>query len=138
LFELDPAAEKPIQVYGLFIKTSSEVAEAQEEWLRIEVVTGHTTSGSTPDVSPTPQIVGSATGQAAGFTAECLNSTLASAGTASIKHEDAFQVRNGYDFWWPEGSEPESSGTSLLVVRGLSTVADDVTIQATVYVREFG
>lgn len=140
LWELDPAAEKPIELYGLVIVSFTEVAEAQEEWLRLQVITGNQTSGSTPDVSPTPRIVGAATGQAAGFTAECFNATLAAAGAGSPvnKHSDAFNVRAGYTFWWPEGSEPGCSGADLLVVRCATTVADDVTLNGTAYVREYG
>ena len=42
LFELDAAAEKPIELVGLFIKTTSELQDAQAEWLRLRVIRGHT------------------------------------------------------------------------------------------------
>ena len=135
LIELDAATDKPIAVTGLVIKTTSELAEAQEEWLRIRVIRGHTTSGSTPDVSPTPRPL-SPNDTAAGFTCEALNSTIASAGTAINLHSDAFQVRNGYEIWLPPEDWWWTAGADLLVVRGMAAPADDVSINLTAYVLE--
>lgn len=135
LLELDPAAEKPIALKALVIKTTSELQEAQEEWCRLRVIVGHTTSGSTPDVSPTPRPL-SPNDAAAGFTAECLNATIASAGTAINLLSDAFQVRNGYELWLPPEDWIWTSGANLLVVRGMNTVADDVNLNLTAWVVE--
>ena len=77
LVELDAATDKPIELYGIGIYITSEVQEAQEEWLRMEVIRGHTTSGSTPSSSPTPR-PHSPVDTAAGFAAEIFNTTIAS------------------------------------------------------------
>lgn len=135
LFEFTCADDKPIELYGLHIVTTSELAEAQEEWLRLRVIRGHTTSGSTPGSTPTPVPL-NPNAAAAGFTVECLNATIASAGTAVNCHSDAFNVRAGYSFWWPEPG-PMATQASLLVVRLMAAVTDDVTMTATAYLREF-
>jgi len=136
-FELTPADDKPIEVCGLVLAVTSELGEAQEEWMRLQVIRGHATSGSTPISSPTPVPL-NPSDAAAAFTVECNNSTIASTGTPVNLHTDAFNVRAGY-VWGPV---PEGFGwqctqaQTLLVVRQTSTFADDVTMSGTIYVRE--
>jgi len=137
LFEFDAAAEKPIELFGLFLAVTSEVATnvGEDEFLRLRVIRGHTTVG-TGGTSTTPQPMDSVD-TAAGFTCTALRTGIASAGTAVNLHSDAFNVRTGYQFWWPESCGPRTSGTSLLVVRLMAAVADDVTMSGTAYLREF-
>jgi hypothetical protein len=138
LFELTPADDKPLEICGLFLATTSELKEAEEEWLRIRVIRGHTSSGSTPLTTPTPAPLNPGDA-AAGFTVECNNSTIASGGTAVNLHSDAFNVRAGGQW----GPLPEGFGwgcsqaQTLIVVRLMAAVADDVTMSGTVYVREY-
>lgn len=136
VFELDAAAEKPIEVYGIFLSQSSDVGDAAEEILRYRVIRGHTTSGSGGS-APTPRPL-NVSDTAAGFVAETLNTTAASAGTAVNLHSDTFNVRTGLGLWLPEGSEWQTSGTSLLVVRLMAAPADSLTMSGTLYVRELG
>lgn len=135
LFELDAAAEKPIELVGLFLAVTSEVATnvGEDEFARLRVIRGHTTTGN--GTSTTPRPIDPADGAAA-FAAEVLGATIASAGTAVNLHSDAWNVRTGYQFWWPEGCGPRTSGADLLVVRHMAALADDVTISGTAYVRE--
>lgn len=137
-FEVAAASNKPVELFGLFLAVTSEVTTnvGEDEFLRLEVIRGHTTSGSggtATTARPMKQ-----TDAAAGFTAETNNTTIASAGTGVILHADAFNVRTGFQFWWPDGAEPDTSGTALLVVRLMAAPADSVTVNGTAYVREFG
>lgn len=136
LFEFDAAAEKPIELFGLFLAVTSEVATnvGEDEFLRLRVIRGHTTSGNGTSTTPRPM---DSVDTAAGFAAETNGATIASAGTAVNLHSDAFNVRTGYQFWWPEGAGPRTSGADLLVVRLMAAVADDVTMSGTAYIREF-
>src|SRR5262245_24593276 len=102
IFELTPADDNPIEIIGLFIEPYSETGDTAEEILRYRVIRGHTSSGSTPDVSPTPAALSPGT-QAASFTVECLNATIASAGSTVNLHSGAFNVRTGLQLWLPEG-----------------------------------
>jgi len=135
IFELDAATDKPIEVIGIKIYTLTELAEAQEEWLRFRWIRGHTTSGSTPNSTPTPRPVtpGDA---AAGFTCEVYNTTIASAGTALNLESFAFNVRAGYEFFYPEGLGPQTSGADLLVLRLMAGPADDANMSGTLWVNE--
>ena len=136
LVELDAATDKPIELFGIQLYTTSEVQEAQEEWARLRVIRGHTTSGSTPASSPTPRPVSPADA-AAGFTAEIYNATIASAGTAVNRWSGAFNVRAGYEIFLPEGCGFWTSGADLLVVRLLAALADNASINMTFWVREY-
>jgi len=136
LVELLPASNKPIQLYGIGIYITSEVQEAQEEWLRMRIIRGHTTSGSTPNSSPTPRPLSPAD-SAAGFTAEIFNTTIASAGTAVNLHSFAVNVRAGYEIIAPEGSGYWCANAELLVCRMMAGPADDVVANLTFWVLEF-
>jgi hypothetical protein len=137
LFELTPAANRPIQIEAYKFAVTSELTEAQEEWLRLRVIRGHTTpgTGGTGSLVPAPVNQFDA---AAGFTYATLRTVIASAGTPVICDSDAFNVRAGHN-WGPVPEEfgIQTSGSSLLVVRLVAAVADDLTMSGTIYVREY-
>lgn len=134
-FELVPATNKLIVIEAIYVKAISELGDAQEEWVRWEVVRGNTTSGSGGAApTPAPQLSSDA---AAGFTAETANTTPATtAGT--IVHEDAWNVRMGLEYVpIPEHRIPCSAADSRICVRQPAALADDATLSGTIYVREF-
>jgi hypothetical protein len=102
------------------------------KWIR-----GHTSSGSTPEATPTPRPVNHLD-PAAAFTCEMDNTTIASAGTAVDLASPAMNVRAGFEMFFPERcgfwtSEPQG----LLVLRLMTTVADDLTMNITAWVNEY-
>lgn len=136
-FELTPADDKPIEIVGLFLSQTgaADVGDANEECLPIQIIRGYTSSGSGGS-SPTPAPI-KPTDTAAGFSAEVNNTTVANTGTAVILHSDNFNVRAGYQNWWPEGAEPAASqANTTLVVRLTRAPADAILLSGTVYVRE--
>lgn len=138
-FELTPGDDKPVEIVGLFFSQTgnSDVGDAAEELLRFQIIRGHTTGGSGGS-APTPAPIKRSVG-ASSFTAETNNTTIASAGTGVALHSDAFNVRMGYQNWWPEGLEPEASqADTTLVVRLMAAPADAITLSGTLYVRERG
>jgi hypothetical protein len=134
LVELDAAAEKPIELFGIQLFTTTEVQEAAEEWLRLRVIRGHTTTGNGTSQTPRPV---SAADAAAGFVAETNGSTIASAGTGINLMTFAMNVRAGYEIFLPEGCGFWTSGADLLVVRLMAAPADDVSMNMTFWVREY-
>lgn len=139
LFELLPAAGKPIRLRGLKLAQFSEVGDAAEENIRISVIrmTATVTSGSGGSaVTPVP-VHGN--DPAAGFAAECNNSTVATtSGTATTIEEIAWNERaTPYETWWPDGDfAPDAKNAEALIVRNQTTVADDLSIAITAYVEE--
>jgi hypothetical protein len=139
LFELTPADDKPIEIIGLFISQTgiADVGDAQEEVLPIQIIRGFTTSGSAGS-APTPVPV-KARDAAAGFASEVNNTTVATTGTTVTAHSDNFNVRVGYQNWWPENTEIDCSQTDTRVVIRLTRAPNDsITLSGTVYVKEYG
>ena len=135
--ELTAGDDKPIELVGLAIFITSEVQEAQEEWINMKIIRGHTTSGSTPEVSPTPRPCNHLD-PAATFTCEMDNTTIASAGTAVDLASPALNVRAGYEVFYPaEAGFWTDQAQGLLVVRCMTTVADDVVANITAWVNEY-
>jgi hypothetical protein len=132
-FELDPATDKPIKIVAIFIGNKSEVGDAGEEMVAWSIVRGNTTTGNGTATTPRPLVGADA---AAGFTAEVVASTPASAGTPLTLHADTFNIRTGLQVIFPPDMRPSSSGADLLCVRLLTALADDATLSGTVYVEE--
>jgi hypothetical protein len=138
LFEITPADDKPVQITGLFLSQTgvADVGDAAEELLPIQVIRGYTTGGSGGS-APTPSVLDGIS-TAAGFTAEVNNTTVANTGTAVILHSDNFNVRVGYQNYWPDNLAPGASqANTTIVVRLTRAPADAITLSGTLYVREF-
>jgi hypothetical protein len=136
-FEITPADDKPVDILGLFLSQTgvADVGDAAEECLPVQIIRGYTTSGSGGS-APTPAPVDSID-TAAGFSSEVNNTTVANTGTAVIVHSDNFNVRVGYQNWWPDGCTPGASqANTTIVVRLTRAPADAITLSGTLYVRE--
>jgi len=137
-FEFTPADDKPIELVALHLSQNgvSDVGDAAEELLTVQVIRGYTTSGSGGS-APTPVPVKSSIDTAAGFTAEVNNTTVANTGTAVIIDERNFNVRAGMDYIWPPGMEPGASqANTTMCIRLVRAPADAITLCGTAYVRE--
>lgn len=137
-FQLTPADDRPIEILGLFLGQSSDVADAASEILRYRVIRGHTTTGS-GGASPVARPL-NRSGQTSGiFTAMTNNTTVATAGTTLNLHSDTFHIANGEKLWLPEGCEWEASqADTTIVVRLMAAPGDALTMSGTIYVREQG
>jgi hypothetical protein len=131
--EISPATNKPVRLRRIRIAQTSEPT-TEEEQLALTVIRGHTTSGSGGDTTPDGGVL-SSSDTAAAYTAETMNTTIASAGTAVNLIEDAWNTRAGYDMAFAPEEAPECINGVLLVVRSGAPV-DAVTIRATFWVEE--
>lgn len=122
LLELDAAAEHPIELAGIGIYPLTEVQEAQEEWLRCQIIRGHVTTGNGTATTPRPCDDGDI---AAVFTAKIDGATIATAGTPVNLHPFGVNVRAGYEILYPEKFGFKTRAASLLVVRLMAAAADD-------------
>jgi hypothetical protein len=134
LFELVPADDRPIELVGLFLGQKSEVGDAQDEMLALSIITDYTVSSNGTSTTPRPCDPRDA---AAGFTAETVGSTVANTGTPITVHADTFNVRGGYQVWWPEIARIKADqADTAIYIRLTTAVADDLTLSGTAYVRE--
>lgn len=109
---------------------TSDVGDAQEENIGIQLVTGHTTSGSGGNTSVVPLTDPGDT--AYGGTVETLNTTQASGGTTVTKILGVWNVRT--EFIWMPVPKPNGPAGLLLphtdrwVIRLAGAPADALTI----------
>lgn len=143
LFEVTPADDKPILFVGLTIDNvggTADAGDAQEELIRVAIVRGNTTSGSGGNAATNGAKVGwgGAGIGTSGFTFESMNTTPASTGGTTI-WAGGWNVRVPFREFWPEElCIGASQADTLMCVRLASTVADDLTISATLWVAELG
>lgn len=137
LFELDPADDKTIEICGWDLGQITELGDAAEEQLRLGIVRGNATDGTGgSSVTPRPN---NTFDPAAGFTCDILRTAPASSGTAVNCWPFAMNVRAGHQW----GPVPEGYGffcteaDGLICVRLFAAVADDLTFQGSIMVREY-
>jgi hypothetical protein len=134
IFSIQAADDKVCAIKKIKLKVISEVAEAQEEWLRIRAIAGHTSAG-TGGATPTPRPL-SVNDSAAGFTARTNDTAIASGGTARNLLSDAFQVRAGYEEEFAPEDWMWNTQAEFWVLRLMAAVADDVVASGTLWVVE--
>ena len=141
IWEIDPAADKPVKLMGYEFNVTSELQEAQEEWLRMRVtryVGGTFTSSNGTAQTPRPLDELNTVAMAAAV--EANGATLASStGTAHILGYFGVPVRGGYGpIWVPPEYRWNVLGVaqSALVIDMLNTLADDITLVSTLWLEE--
>ncbi len=136
--ELIPADDKAICIMSILLKATSEVQEAQEEWLEIEIQRGGTaiTTGSGGSGS-TAVIPVNTFDAAAGAVFEAGNTTLATFTAGTTPFRDAFQVRVGAEIrLTPEEYIWCNHQNGGVVVRLPNAPADSTDFKGTVFVGE--
>lgn len=135
-FTLISGSTKPLIVHGFFLGQHTEFGDAQDESLQIRVRRGQTSSGSAGS-TPTPVPI-NPSGAASTFTAHVNDTTIANGGTIVTLHSDGMMVRGGYQIWFTPETRPVVAISSRLTVELVSTPADSITMDGTIYVEEVG
>jgi hypothetical protein len=140
-FEIDPAADKPVEICGIFLGNSSDFGDAQAENLRVSILYmsgGTFTSGGEVSTTarPTDPSDGAATAAYEAFNS--VGTVATTTGTTVVRHAEAFNVQVGYQVIFPPEFRPKCDGAaqSAMLVRNESTVADDIVFDGCMYVRE--
>lgn len=137
LFDVAPATNKSIIIHELVLTQTTEVAEAQEEWLHIRFVRGFATVGSGGATNTPAPISGADT--AFGGTVRINDTTKAvvGGGTTDVVRSDAFQVRSGYYYLpTPETRIIVTAANTRLVIQLNTTPADSVTMSGSLLFEE--
>ncbi len=137
LIELSPADDKPIAIAAVELFQTTDLGDAQEEMIGLLWVRGHTTSGS-GGLTPTPRPA-NPSDVAAGFTAETLNTTAATAGTGVTLARHGWNIRAPREIIYTPETQPQASqANTTLVLRLAAAPADSITLSGYVAVLEFG
>jgi hypothetical protein len=136
IFEIASPATTRVRIREIKIGQYSDAGDAAAELLSVQLIVGHTTTGSGGS-TVTTRNVNRASTVTAGSTVKANNTTIAANGTAITLYSDVWNIQSG---WWYAPGEPEMivlDISSRLVVR--STVpADAITMNATIVFEEIG
>lgn len=138
LWEFLPADDKPIKLRGFSFGQISEVGDAAEEGVEIQIIRMSATVTSSNGSSVTPVPIDSAD-SAAGFSAETNGATVATtSGTATIAASFPWNLRaSPYEWWAPdERFAVKAKQGEGLFIRLITTVADDITFGGVAWVEE--
>jgi hypothetical protein len=134
LVEVQPGDDETWVLIGLKLGQTSEIADAQEEGIGIQIVrqTGAFTSGS-GGATPTPGY--ERTGDPAhGATLESMNPTIGSGGTQLVLEDWAWNLRGSpLEMWWDSDRAWQFSQGEAATVRWNTTVSDDVAVRGTAF-----
>ena len=138
LWIFEPADDKPIKLRGFRLGQTTEVADAAEEGVEIQVIhmTATVTNGNGGAVTPVPIDPSDA---AAGFTSETNGTTVATtSGTTTICESIPWNIRNSpCDFWYPdERFSWKARQGQALILRLITTVADDINFGGCAWIEE--
>ena len=143
LWSMQPASNKPVKLRGFTLGQISEVADAQEEGLRITVkrmpATWTVGSGGNSVTAAAP--INSSADTTWSFTARTNDTTVGTtSGTAQVLDEFGWNERNTpYEHWYPdERFCPECINGQAIVIRMETTPADDLTFSGVAWFEEEG
>lgn len=140
-FEITPADDKPICIHAIFLMATTEVGDAQEEMITVEIQRGGSamTSGSagTGSVAAQTPVAIDPVDTTAGATYDAGNETVATFTAGTTPWRDAFNVRTGYQMIFPPEMRIEASqANGGIVVRITTTPADSVSWVGTIVFEE--
>lgn len=140
ILTVKPAANKPIRLRGLKLSQTTEVADAGEEGIAISILQlAAVITDGTGGAAITPLAVDE-NDASPGFTARENDTTLTTtSGASNIKENFGWINRNTpLEMWWPEDKyAPRAQNAGALVIRSLTTLVDDMTLQYTAYIEEY-
>lgn len=129
LWEIAPAAQKPVKLIGFCFGQISEVGDAAEEGVEMQIIRMTATVTGSNGTSVTPVPVDSADA-AAGAACEVNGATVATtSGTSTVVASIPWNIRGSPgEVWAPRpGTEVKAKNAEFLFIRLITTVADDIT-----------
>lgn len=142
MFEVNPAADKPVCLHAVVIEQLTETGDAQEEFMEWSVQRGGT--GMTSGSGGTGSLAGVAPQQVssidatAGFTYDAGNETEATFTSGVVLSRGSFNVRTGLQWIWTPETRPWcTDANGGIVIRIENAPADSITWVGTLYVEEY-
>lgn len=136
-FSVKAADDKPLKLHAVKLVQFSDVGDAQEEMLRLQIVRGNTTIGS-GGTNPTMRPVLSSSPAAGPTTNVRVNDTTkVSGGTGVVLDTDGMNIRIPY-LWLPtpEMQIQTTETDGFLAVQLVAAPADALTMSGTMYLEE--
>lgn len=135
-FEVVAPSTGVVVLHAIFLSQSSEAKDAEEEFLQVAIKSGSTTSGSG---GSTPTAIPLSLGDSAfGGSVEANNTTKASVGTIVTHHKESFNIRAGWAYIATPEMRKILSPSARMTVELMTTPADAITMDGTIYFEEIG
>jgi hypothetical protein len=136
LFELVAPADSIVVLHDIHLSQNTDVGDAAEEVLRIELTSGHTTSGS--GGSAVTPVSAQLQDSAFGGTCEANNTTQASAGTIVTHYVWNWNIRVGFDRIFTPETRPIIAPSRRMCLELPAAPADSVTMSGSITFEEIG
>lgn len=134
LFEINAAADAVVLIHDIHLSQNTDVGDAAEEVLRIELTSGHSTSGSGGSA---PTAIPRNIGQSAyGGTVEVNNTTQASTGTIVTHYVWNWNIRVGFDKIFTPETRPRIAPSGRMCLELPAAPADSVTMSGSITFEE--
>ena len=135
LIEINAAADSVVIVHAIYLGQTSDVGDAAEEILQVQISrsTGSAGSGGSTATARPMQEGDAAYG---GGSIEFNNTTQA--GTTTVVHEDTFNIRVGWQYLPPPEQRIIISPSKVLVLELPVAPADAITMDISVLLEEIG
>lgn len=134
LFEIVAASDSVVLLHDIHLSQNTDVGDAAEEVLRIELTSGHTASGSAgSSVTPVPRNIGQA---AFGGTCEANNTTQAASGTIVTHYVWNWNIRVGFDKIFTPETRPRIAPSGRMCLELPAAPADSITCSGSITFEE--
>lgn len=134
IFEIVAPSTGSVVIHAIELSQTTELGDAAEEQLLIQLKSGQTTSGSGGSApTPVPLAFGDA---AAGATAEVNNTTKASAGTIVTHASWSWNIRGEFFKLFTPELRPILRASRRMTVELGTTPADSITLNGTLWFEE--
>lgn len=138
LWTFEPADDKPIKLRGFRFGQISEVGDTAEEGVEIQIIrmTATVTNSNGTPVTPVPM---DSADTASGCTCEYNGATVSTtSGTTTIVESIPWNIRGSpLEVWYPdERFSPKVKQGEGLLIRLITTVADDITFGGCAWIEE--
>lgn len=130
LFEITAATDKPIRIWGWNISQDTDLGDASEEVLQLQLKRGVTAGSGGSSITP---VAMDANGASAGAT--CTNRTTAHT-NGSILIQHGWNIRTVEDHWFIPEAAPTIGADDDPVVLWMSAPADAITVSGTLIFEE--
>ena len=134
LFSILPAANKPVTIHAVYISQKTDVGDAAEEGLTIEIQRGDTTVGSGGSaLTGNPLMIGTAADAAS---VRANDTTEVSAGTPLSMHVEVWNIRVPWVYHPAPEDRIMSINAEFIAVQLITAPADSITASGTLVYEE--
>lgn len=134
-FEIVAPTNRVVRIWSMVLSQKTEVGDAEEEQLLIQIKSGQTTTGNGTTTTAVPTSFGDT---AYAGTCKVNSATKATGGTIVTHHSENWNVRGPGNFFWTPETTLWLPPSRRFTVEQSSTPNDSITFAGTIYFESIG